>query len=113
MAWHAAACCPIKEQGEGSGCLLSDQLPSANCLVNSHLQVAWAPGTEWEVAAGMLDIFHKLPGQAKKFLETNGEPCSFFLFVARWFCESCSAHGWLLRGGRGRAARRRLFLGVR
>ena len=38
------------------------------------MQVAWAAGTEWEVAAGMLDIFHKLPGQAKKFLETNGGP---------------------------------------
>ena len=36
-------------------------------------QVAWTPGTEWEVAAGMLDIFHKLPGAAKKFLETQGE----------------------------------------
>ncbi len=36
------------------------------------LQVAWAPGTECEVAAGMLDIFHKLPPQAKKFLETHG-----------------------------------------
>ncbi|KAL4439666.1 hypothetical protein ABPG75_002667 [Micractinium tetrahymenae] len=35
--------------------------------------VAWAPGTEWEVAAGMFDIFHKLPPQAKKFLETQGE----------------------------------------
>lgn len=37
------------------------------------MQVSWAPGTEWEVAAGMLDIFHKLPSQAKKFLETHGE----------------------------------------
>lgn len=37
-----------------------------------RLQVAWASGTEWEVAAGMLDIFHKLPMQAKKFLETQG-----------------------------------------
>lgn len=36
-------------------------------------QVAWAPGSEWEVATGMLDIFHKLPPQAKKFLETHGE----------------------------------------
>jgi transformation/transcription domain-associated protein len=35
--------------------------------------VAWAPGTEWEVAAGMLDIFHKLPGAAKKFLESQGD----------------------------------------
>ena len=44
--------------------------------------MAWAPGTEWEVAAGMLDIFHKLPGQAKKFLETNGEPpCPSFLLL--------------------------------
>ena len=51
-------------------------------ISNSQLQVAWAPGTEWEVAAGMLDIFHKLPGQAKKFLETNGEPpCPSFLLL--------------------------------
>ncbi|PSC74456.1 transformation transcription domain-associated -like [Micractinium conductrix] len=35
--------------------------------------VSWAQGTEWEVAAGMLNIFHKLPSQAKKFLETQGE----------------------------------------
>jgi len=33
--------------------------------------VAWEPGTEWEVAASMLDIFHKLPPAAKDFLETH------------------------------------------
>ncbi|KAL4854024.1 Transcription-associated protein 1 [Chlorella vulgaris] len=37
------------------------------------IDVSWAPGTEWEVASGMLDIFHKLPQQAKKFLETQGD----------------------------------------
>ena len=37
--------------------------------------VAWEPGTEWEVAASMLDIFHKLPPAAKEFLETHeGRP---------------------------------------
>ncbi|PRW20721.1 phosphotransferase inositol or phosphatidylinositol kinase [Chlorella sorokiniana] len=41
--------------------------------------VAWAPGTEWEVAAGMLDIFHKLPGAAKKFLESQGKCVAYFL----------------------------------
>ena len=33
--------------------------------------VAWEAGTEWEVAARMLDIFHKLPPAAKDFLETR------------------------------------------
>ncbi|KFM28952.1 putative transcription-associated protein 1 [Auxenochlorella protothecoides] len=35
--------------------------------------VAWEPGTECEVAASMLDIFHKLPAQAKRFLESQGD----------------------------------------
>jgi transformation/transcription domain-associated protein len=33
--------------------------------------VAWEAGTECEVAASMLDIFHKLPPAAKEFLETQ------------------------------------------
>lgn len=33
--------------------------------------VAWEPGTEWEIAASMLNIFHKLPPAAKEFLETH------------------------------------------
>lgn len=33
--------------------------------------VAWEPGTEWEVAASMLDVFHKLPPAAAEFLETQ------------------------------------------
>ena len=33
--------------------------------------VAWEAGSEWEVAASMLDIFHKLPEAAKSFLETH------------------------------------------
>ena len=38
-------------------------------------QAAWEPGTEWEVAASMLNIFHKLKPAAKDFLETNdGRP---------------------------------------
>jgi hypothetical protein len=37
--------------------------------------VAWEPGTEWEIAASMLNIFHKLPPAAKEFLETHeGRP---------------------------------------
>lgn len=37
--------------------------------------VSWEPGTEWEVAASMLDIFHKFPSAAKEFLETHdGRP---------------------------------------
>lgn len=35
--------------------------------------VAWEPGTEWEVAASMLDIFHKLPAAAVEFLGTQGD----------------------------------------
>jgi transformation/transcription domain-associated protein len=34
-------------------------------------QPAWEPGTEWEVAASMLDIFHKLPPAAKDFLQSH------------------------------------------
>lgn len=33
---------------------------------------AWAPGQEREVATAMLDLFHLLPAQAVKFLETHG-----------------------------------------
>lgn len=37
--------------------------------------VEWEPGTEWEIAASMLNIFHKLPPAAKEFLETHeGRP---------------------------------------
>ena len=28
--------------------------------------VAWEPGTEWEVAAGMMDVLHKLPPQKRR-----------------------------------------------
>lgn len=57
------------------------------------LQVAWAPGQEWEVAAGMLDIFHKLPPQAKKFLETQGEPilCCCAVCLLPVMCATSSA----------------------
>ena len=41
-------------------------------LLQSQPQV-WEPGTESELVAGMLDIFHKLPSQAKSFLESHGD----------------------------------------
>jgi len=34
--------------------------------------VAWEPGTEWELAVRMLDVFHKLPDNAIEFLESQG-----------------------------------------
>jgi hypothetical protein len=59
--------------------------------VNNILQptqpVSWAPGTECEVAAGMLDIFHKLPSQARKFLETHGNAMLEAIFVKQCSCD--------------------------
>lgn len=48
----------------------------AEKYLNGQAQaVAWEPGSEWEVAASMLNIFHKLPSAAKEFLETHeGRP---------------------------------------
>lgn len=41
-------------------------------LLSSSGGVAWEPGTEWELAVRMLDVFHKLPDNAVEFLETHG-----------------------------------------
>lgn len=64
--WHLRSCASFPSQSPPT----------------SRFQVAWEPGTECEVAASMLDIFHKLPAQAKRFLESQG------------------AERWVLRAGR-------------
>ena len=47
----------------------------ADKYLHGQAQTAWEPGSEWEVAASMLNIFHKLPSAAKEFLETHeGRP---------------------------------------
>jgi len=33
--------------------------------------LSWEPGSEWDVAASMLDMFHKLPSAGKDFLESH------------------------------------------
>jgi hypothetical protein len=57
--------------------------------MHTHAQVSWAPGTEWEVASGMLDIFHKLPQQAKKFLETQGNSIYFGFSLDQQWLQLC------------------------
>lgn len=36
--------------------------------------VAWALGEQPAVAAAILELFHLLPAQSAKFMETEGEP---------------------------------------
>lgn len=64
-------------------------LSSLGLLPIYPIQVAWTPGQESEVAAGMLDIFHKLPPPAKKFLETQGGCRGWpFLLFNSWFAQA-------------------------
>ncbi len=49
---------------------LKNWLEPAKLLAVQH---CWEPGQEAEIAAGMLDVFHKLPNKTKELLETQAK----------------------------------------
>ena len=48
---------------------LKKWLDTTKLLETPH---SWEPGQESEIAAAILELFHLLPAQAAKFLETQG-----------------------------------------